>query len=262
MDRNARATVATLLRPPRRRVDWPNAAHLILGGALAVVAVAVSMFLLDAWAMDAVRHLPSRFIAAANRFTDLGKSGYFLIPLGALLLALAALDTPAMPRFARLVLAAWAVRLGFVFAAIAAPSLFVTIVKRLIGRARPNVPNTDVWTYHPFAWQPAYASLPSGHATTAFAALVAVGAILPQARALMWIYAVLIALSRVVVVAHRPSDVIAAAAVGSAGAWLVRQWFAARRLGFAVASDGSIRPTPGPNWRRIVKAVARRAQSA
>ena len=60
--------------------------------------------------------------------------------------------------------------------------------------------------------------MPSGHATTAFAALVAIGAIFPQARALMWIYAVLIALSRVVVTAHHPSDVIAGAIVGAAGA--------------------------------------------
>ena len=44
-----------------------------------------------------------------------------------------------MPRFSRGVLAAWAVRLGFVFTAIALPGLFVTIVKRLIGRARPFV---------------------------------------------------------------------------------------------------------------------------
>ena len=75
--------------------------------------------------------------------------------------------------------------------------------------------------------------MPSGHATTAFAALVAIGAIFPQARALMWIYAVLIALSRVVITAHHPSDVIAGAIVGAVGALLVRNWFAARRLGFA-----------------------------
>ena len=70
----------------------------------------------------------------------------------------------------------------------------------------------------PFSWRPAYASLPSGHATTAFAALVAIGAIFPQARALMWIYAVLIALSRVIITAHHPSDVIAGAIVGAVGA--------------------------------------------
>jgi undecaprenyl-diphosphatase len=78
----------------------------------------------------------------------------------------------------------------------------------------------------------------------------------------MWIYAGLIGLSRVVVTAHYPSDVIAGALVGAAGALLVRNWFAARRLGFAVDADGSVRPMPGPSVWRIIKAVARRLHSA
>ncbi len=154
-------------------------------------------------------------------------------------------------------------RLGFVFLAIGLPSLFATIVKRLIGRARPFVAGNDIWAYEPFSWQVRYASLPSGHATTAFAALVAIGAIFPQARALMWIYAVLIALSRVVVTAHHPSDVIAGAIVGAVGALLVRNWFAARRLGFAVACRRfRACRCPARASRRIIKAVARRLHSA
>jgi undecaprenyl-diphosphatase len=167
-----------------------------------------------------------------------------------------------LSRFSRGILAAWAVRLGFVFAAIAAPSLLATVIKRLIGRARPFVAGSDVWAYEPFNWQARYASFPSGHSTTAFAALVAIGAIFPQARALMWIYAVLIALSRVIITAHHPSDVIAGAIVGAVGAFMVRNWFAARRLGFTVGPDGSVRAMPGPSVRRIIKAVARRLHSA
>ena len=132
----------------------------------------------------------------------------------------------------------------------------------MIGRARPFVAGNDIWAYEPLTWHARYASFPSGHATTAFAALVAIGAIFPQARALMWIYAVLIALSRVIITAHHPSDVIAGAIVGAAGAYLVCNWFAARRLGFAVSSDGSVHAMPGPSVRRIIKAVARRLHSA
>ncbi len=109
---------------------------------------------------------------------------------------------------------------------------------------------------------PDYASLPSGHATTAFAALVAIGAIWPQARALMWIYAVLIALSRVIVTAHHPSDVIAGAIVGAvgraAGAQLVCR--APARLCGRSRRFGA-RRCPGPSFARI-KAVARRLHSA
>jgi len=261
---NVRATLATLCRAPRRPpVAWPDTAKLLLVAAVAVAVVIATMLMLDAWSVRQARGLPAALLTAAGRFTDLGKSGYFLWPLGILMLMLAALYSPAMPRFWRGILAAWGVRIGFVFVAIGLPSLFDTIIKNMIGRARPFVvAGPDVWAYEPFTWHPRYASFPSGHATTAFAALVAIGAIFPQARALMWIYAVLIALSRVVITAHHPSDVIGGAIVGAVGAVMVRNWFAARRLGFSVAADGSVRAMPGPSFRRIIKAVARRLHSA
>ena len=58
---------------------------------------------------------------------------------------------------------------------------------------------------------------------------------------LMWTYAVIIALSRVAVTAHFPSDVIAGAIFGVAGVLLVRAWFASRRLAFA----------PGSGWNGL-----------
>jgi membrane-associated phospholipid phosphatase len=262
IEANARATIAILFRPPRGPVAWPSTAQLVTGAVLAVAVVIASMFVLDAWSVSYARRLPSDLIVAAQRFTDLGKSGWFLWPTGIALLALAAIDSPALPRFSRRVLAAFAVRLGFIFLAIGLPSLFATIIKNVIGRARPFVAGNDVWAYEPFTWHARYASFPSGHATTAFAALVAIGAIFPQARALMWIYAVLIALSRVIITAHHPSDVIAGAIIGAAGAILVRNWFAARRLVFAVGTDGSVHAMPGPSLGRIIKAVARRLHSA
>jgi membrane-associated phospholipid phosphatase len=260
---NARATFSTLYRKPRRpSVAWPDTIKLLLAAVFAVAAIVATMFMFDAWSVRQARGLPAALLTAAGRFTDLGKSGYFLFPLGSLMLMLAALYSPAMPRFCRGILAAWAVRIGFVFVAIGLPSLFDTIIKNMIGRARPFVAGNDIWAYEPFTWHARYASCPSGHATTAFAALVAIGAIFPQARALLWIYAVLIALSRVVITAHHPSDVIGGAIVGAVGAVMVRNWFAARRLGFSVAADGSARAMPGPSFRRIIKAVARRLHSA
>jgi undecaprenyl-diphosphatase len=73
----------------------------------------------------------------------------------------------------------------------------------------------------------------------------------------MWIYAGVIVVSRVVVEAHYPSDVLAGAVFGAFGAVIVRNWFAARRLGFVPQPDGTIRPLPGPSWRRV-KTVAHR----
>jgi membrane-associated phospholipid phosphatase len=263
LDGNARAAVATLMRAPRSPMAWPSTAQLLIGAVVSIAVVIAAMFVLDAWSVSHARRLPASLLTAAGRFTNLGKSGWFLWPTGIILLALVVSYSAAMPRFSRGVLAVWGVRLAFVFAAIGLPSLFATIFKHLIGRARPFVvAGPDVWAYEPFNWGARYASMPSGHTTTAFAALVAIGAIFPQARALMWIYAVLIALSRVMITAHHPSDVIAAAVVGAGGAYLVRNWFAARRLGFAVKTDGSVYPMPGPSMQRIIKAVARRLHSA
>ena len=66
----------------------------------------------------------------------------------------------------------------------------------------------------------------------------------------------LIALSRMVVTAHFPSDVFAGALVGTIGTLMVRRYFALRRLVFSVGPDGVLHQHPGPSLKRI-KAVAR-----
>lgn len=256
---NARDTLATLVRTPRpadRRIAWPSLGRTGMWIGAALAAVAVAMLLLDSTALGLEQRLPYAFVETFEYITDLGLSGWFLWPTGILLLALALTDSPDLPRIMRSVLASIGVRVGFLFLAIAVPGLFVAIVKRMIGRERPWVPNHDIWNYTPFDWRADYASFPSGHATTAFAAAVAIGAIWPKARPYLWSYAVVIAASRIIVSAHHPSDVVAGAIVGAFGAILVRNWFAARRLGFWVTSNGAVKALPGPSWRRV-KAVAR-----
>jgi undecaprenyl-diphosphatase len=51
------------------------------------------------------------------------------------------------------------------------------------------------------------------------------------------------------------------AVVGTVGALLVRDWFANRRLAFAVDVTGRTRRLPGPSWHRI-KTVVRRLGGA
>ena len=256
---NFALAVVALARPPRAKLPAPprRAVAAVLPTCAAIIA---SMFLLDRTASDWARHLPGWFIEAFEQITDFGLSGWFLYPLGAILLGLAAVASPASPRLAQGVFAALGARFGFLFVAIAAPGLFTTIVKRLIGRARPYVGGYDnPFLYKPVIWQPAYASMPSGHATTAAAAAVAIGAVWPAARPLMWLYALTIMFSRVVVVAHHPSDVLAGALVGAVGALMLRRLFAARRLAF---SPRDLRPYPWPSWRRLKAAVSRRDASA
>jgi membrane-associated phospholipid phosphatase len=248
---------ALFRRPPRHRTTPAWRARLAFGIAAAGVIVVASMLLVDAWAVGVAQRLPPSAIAAFDWITDFGKSVRVLVPVALLLAAMACLASPGLNRTSQRVLAAIAVRLGFLFAAIALPGLVFTVLKRLIGRARPLVEGgADPFIYRPLGWNVEYASLPSGHATDAFAIAVAVGALWPRARPIMWAYALLIAVSRVVLTAHFPSDVVAGAVVGALGALLVRDWFAARGLAFLMAPDGVVRPLPGPSWVRI-KRVAR-----
>jgi membrane-associated phospholipid phosphatase len=256
---NAQAWFALIGRPPRNamRPAWRRPEPAAIMVLVALGTIAITMALIDAPLIGAMQGLPLVLVEIFNRLTDFGTSDWFLVPIGLLLIVIAAAAPPALTHVGRLVLAAFTVRLGFVFAAIALPGLVVTIGKRLIGRARPFVGGeADPFLYRPFIWLPDYASLPSGHATNVFAALIAVGLVWPRWRIPMLIYALIIAASRVIVLAHHPSDVIAGAFAGAFGALMVRDWFAARRLGFAIDPKGRVRTLPGPSLARL-KAVAR-----
>ena len=247
-----------LMRPARLHPQnsWPMAPQqLAVAAGGAVLVFLLMMVLIDAAAIRAVDHAPHWIVWFFDQITDFGKSGWFLWPFGILFLALASL--PSLPRVPQLALDALMVRVGYLFLAIAVPGIFVNIVKHIFGRARPMVGGSlDPYLFSPFTWPADYASLPSGHAATAFSALVAFGILWPRSRTVLWIYAVLIIVSRVMVTAHYPSDVLAGALVGAAGALLVRRWFALRGLGFSIGPDGILHQKPGPSLRRI-KSVAR-----
>lgn len=237
-----------------------SAAGLVVILLVGAAGAAACMMTIDGWAATSASQLPGAIRLGFGDITDFGKSGWFLWPIGVLLLLLAWSPTPRLGRTGEHVVLALAVRLTFLFVAIGAPGLFVTIVKRLIGRARPFVGGSvDPFLYHFFGWSPAYASLPSGHATTSVAAAVAFGATWPRSRPYIWTFALVIVISRVIVDAHFPSDVIAGAAVGSVGALLVRNWFAARRLGLVLTPSGRVEAMPGPSLRRLKTVAVRLA---
>jgi undecaprenyl-diphosphatase len=256
---NLRLAFALVLRPARIHSKHPwllPPKQLAIAAAVTLGVLILGMIFLDAQVSSHMRGLPHWLSSFFDTITDYGKSGWTLWPLGLLFLFLCSVP-PVLARFQQRVLAAIMVRIGFLFAAIAVPSLFDTIVKRLIGRARPMVTgHFDPYAFSPFIWRSDYASLPSGHATTAFAIMVAFSSIWPGARTYFLIYALLIAISRVVLTAHYPTDVAAGALVGIVGALMVRRWFALRRLGFSIGPDGTVRPYAGPSRKRL-KSVAR-----
>jgi len=221
--------------------------------ALMLAATVGCMFLVDRMANDWAHRLPPWFENAFEQISNGGYSGWFLVPTGVIVLCLAAIISPALPRLTQDVLTLLAVRFAFLFLAVGAPGLCGTIIKRLIGRARPYMDvHGDPFTYMPFAWRSEYASLPSGHATTVASMAMGIGALWPEARPVVWLYALVVMFARVVVLAHHPSDVIAGALVGAVGAALVRRFFAARRLLF---SPHDLAAYPGPSLARIRAAL-------
>jgi undecaprenyl-diphosphatase len=86
-------------------------------------------------------------------------------------------------------------------------------MKGLFDRPRPSVAHADV---HALVAVPTSAAMPSGHAWIAFAGAVVLGGLEPRLRPWLLGLAVLIALSRVYLGVHYPSDVIVGAACGAA----------------------------------------------
>jgi membrane-associated phospholipid phosphatase len=234
------------------------ARHILLLSVIVGLAVAALMYALDAWEIG---QMPPRGAASlwwARFLTDFGKDVYVLGALGLLLIAVA-IGAPALSGIQRSLLLGLGTRLQFLFFAVLVPILIGEAIKWIVGRGRPFVGgDAGVFHFSHFAGTQAYSSFPSGHAITSFALAFAVSTVWPKARTAMVVYAVVIAATRLVLLAHHPSDVVAGALLGIIGALFVRYWFAARRLGFAIHHDGTIVPLVGPSPGRL-KRVARGA---
>jgi membrane-associated phospholipid phosphatase len=234
-------------QPHRTEARRALARQALLTSAVAVILIAALIIWFDA---PEIALMPPRGTASLWPFrilTDFGKDNYVVLLLAVLLLAVA-LVAPALngPTGQRLLVVG--LRLQFLLLAISVPLIVGELVKWTAGRGRPFVGGqANAFNFTPFVGTEAHASFPSAHSITAFALAFAVAAIWPRWRGLMIAYALLIAFTRLVLLAHHPSDVVAGATIGIIGVMGVRYWFAARGLGFAIDDGGVISPvTEGP----------------
>jgi membrane-associated phospholipid phosphatase len=251
-----------LVRAPShsRRAEAARRAarQALLLTAIFGAAVLALMYALDAAGISLMPPRGTASLWPLRILTEFGKDTYVLCSLAGLLFALA-IVAPRLRGTARSLWLNFGTRLQFLFLAVLTPVLVGELLKYCIGRGRPFVGGkADAFNFVPFSGGGAYASLPSGHAITAAALAFAVAALWPRTRVVMAGYAALILMTRLVLLAHHPSDVVAGALLGVVGVMLVRYWFAARRLTFIIRQDGAIAPLPGPSPGQL-KRVARDA---
>jgi len=232
-------------------------AAITAGVALAVVVLVG--IALDPLVAGLPESLPARLRNVFQWATRFGKSDWLLIPSAVLVIVFGFGD---WRRVGRIAAAGWnelASFAGVVFATVAVSGLTTDLLKALVGRSRPGFTGDAVFVFHPFTLGGyAHYSFPSGHATTMAAVAVVVTATFSgRWRAILLAAAALVAVSRVMLGVHYPSDVVGGMLIGGSIAWLIVRLAAEARIGFAVRADGSIGPRFGAlNGLRRRRALA------
>jgi len=124
-------------------------------------------------------------------------------------------------------------------ATVAGAGLLDQVLKNVACRARPTALGAGAFfaNFPCFPTPYATASFPSGHATTAFATAVVLALWYPRGKGVFLGLAVLVGLSRVMLGAHFPSDVLAGALLGSVVALAVYAYVPAARRNDAVGRE-------------------------
>ncbi len=101
------------------------------------------------------------------------------------------------------------------FLSVAVSGIAAILLKGVFGRARPGLfLQEGIYGFHPFQIDYIWNSFPSGHATTALSAACTLALCFPRFRVLFFTAGFLIAISRVILIQHYPSDIIAGSVLG------------------------------------------------
>ncbi|MDK9696095.1 MAG: phosphatase PAP2 family protein [Siculibacillus sp.] len=154
---------------------------------------------------------------------------------------------------------------AFAFVAVAGSGIAASAIKNVFGRARPeHLAGANVFELHPLSFAAKYASFPSGHSTTAGATAMVLALLFPAMRAPILAVGGAVALSRILLDAHFPADVIAGFGFGAAFTLTAAHALARRNLVFRRRADGRLEPKaadrPG-NWPDVLAALIDRAKA-
>ena len=220
---------------------------LLLCGFILLTAI-----LADARIAQEMRTNGPVLVQIFERITQLGTSGYIFALSGLLVVTSLLLQRRGHGRRRDVALAHLGGRAFFVLAVNAVAGILSQVLKHLFGRARPKlIDMVGPFHFDFMPWDATFASFPSGHSITAFCTAVALGYFMPRLRWPLLFVALLVAMSRVIIGAHYPSDVLAGAAIGVGTALLMRRAFARRGIVFRETARGVEPRAFGRLWRDL-----------
>lgn len=124
-----------------------------------------------------------------------------------------------------------ALKARYIFVSVAASGITVLLLKMFFGRFRPELYfQKKLFGFDFFHINHTMTSFPSGHSTTAMSASIAVGMVFPKLRVPFFVLALLIMISRVVIMRHYPSDVLVGGLLGGLMSWAIYEYFFKERL--------------------------------
>lgn len=202
-----------------------------------LILTILSALLLDG-RMDAITAAPPAWIIALARSTSpIGLGGWYLVPAAGLLITAGATNWSSLSRRAQRLIFNWTSLVYFVLISMGLAGLLVTLLKRIIGRARPaHLHEHGVFAFRPFATDAYFASFPSGHATIIGCLAATLVLLFPRSRYIVIPVGLWLAATRVFVGAHYPSDVVAGFGFGFAFTVAAAIIFA--RFGFIFRPNG------------------------
>jgi len=232
--------------PGLNRETWPL---FLLGFVVSLLLISQ----LDIWASRGAIGWPDQWRWPFFAVTEYGVSDWVLIPtLAVFVLAVfAGHFLRGLPRLASYEISMLA---GYIFVAVGLPGLVANLIKRLVGRGRPAVfDQFGAFDFHSILNDWTFQSFPSGHATTSIGIAFAVGFLVPRLFGWLLLVGIIVAVSRVPVGMHYPSDVFGGACVGLVGAYAVRYFFAQRGWMFKLRGNCCIVPRRLCALRRLYR---------
>lgn len=218
---------------------WTTSLTYIVLVATLVIAILLPF---DAQLSRAMVNTSSPLIGTLRSITQLGLTGLYLALFAGLWLVCLGINHITKNYKTRGLVFCISQQCLFAVAALLASGVLVNIIKHVIGRARPSlIDSVGAYYFSPMSFGYSFVSFPSGHSSTAGVLAVLLSLWLPRFKVPIFIVCALVAISRVAVKAHYPSDVLAGFIIGFIVTVVLARYLSQRNL-FFKTTNGKLLP--------------------